>query len=104
MVQIRLLVIQRFEKLNMSSNLPQQPIENNDDFLIGDAVVLDDNGAFKAFDDLCYVLEVYEHMVCVLIRFGTLTISKKLVRNALITELNAKRRLTATELTMGEVS
>jgi hypothetical protein len=88
----------------MKQNLAQQSIENNADFLIGDAVVLDESGAFEPFDDLCYVLEVYEHMVCVLIRFGTLTLSKKLVRNASITELNAKRRLTAAGLAVREVS
>ncbi|MCW8041195.1 hypothetical protein [Acinetobacter entericus] len=91
----------------MSTNLTQQPSNNNDDFLIGDAVVLDEsfrNGAFEPFDELCYVLEVYEHMVCVLIRFGKLTLSKKFVRNASIAELNAKRRLTAVELAVGEVS
>ncbi|QCO22340.1 hypothetical protein C9E88_013020 [Acinetobacter cumulans] len=87
----------------MNSNLTQQPIENNADFMIGDAVVLDESGAFESFDDLCYVIEVYEHMVCVLIRFGTLTLSKKLVRNASVAEVLAKRRLTTAEQALAEV-
>lgn len=91
----------------MKENLPQQNADNKSDFLAGDVVVLDEtfrNGAFESFDELYYVLDVYEHMVCLQIRFGKLTLSKKLVRNASIVELNAKRRLALAEQSLGEVS
>ena len=83
------------------ANLPQQVIEDNIDFLIGDAVVL--NEVIGNFDEIYNVMEVYENTVDVYIGIGILTLNKKLVRSALTIELNAKRRLTLAEQSLAEV-
>ena len=83
------------------ANLPQQVIEDNIDFLIGDAVVL--NEVIGNFDEIYNVVEVYENTVDVYIGIGILTLNKKLVRSALTIELNAKRRLTLAEQALAEV-
>jgi hypothetical protein len=83
------------------ANLPQQVIEDNIDFLIGDAVVL--NEVIGNFDEIYNVVEVYENTVDVYIGIGILTLNKKLVRSALTIELNAKRRLTLAEQSLAEV-
>ncbi|MFN4105672.1 MAG: hypothetical protein ACK4GF_06500 [Acinetobacter johnsonii] len=83
------------------ANLPQQVIEDNIDFLIGDAVVL--NEVIGNFDEIYNVVEVYENTVDVYIGIGILTLNKKLVRSASTIELNAKRRLTKAEQALAEV-
>ena len=83
------------------ANLPQQVIEDNIDFLIGDAVVLDK--ALGNFDGIYEITEVYENNVDVYIGIGTLTLNKRFVRSASTTELNAKRRLTLAEQALVEV-
>jgi len=83
------------------ANLAQQALEDNIDFLIGDAVVL--NEVIGNFDEIYNVVEVYENTVDVYIGIGILTLNKKLVRSASNTELNAKRRLTEAEQALAEV-
>ena len=83
------------------ANLPQQVIEDNIDFLIGDAVVLDK--ALGNFDGIYEITEVYENNVDVYISIGILTLNKRFVRSASTTELNAKRRLTKAEQALAEV-
>ena len=83
------------------ANLPQQVIEDNIDFLIGDAVVLDK--ALGNFDGIYEITEVYESNVDVYIGIGILTLNKRFVRSASTTELNAKRRLTEAEQALAEV-
>ena len=83
------------------ANLPQQVIEDNIDFLIGDAVVLDK--ALGNFDGIYEITEVYENNVDVYIGIGILTLNKRFVRSASTTELNAKRRLTEAEQALAEV-
>ena len=83
------------------ANLPQQVIEDNIDFLIGDAVVLDK--ALVNFDGIYEITEVYENNVDVYIGIGILTLNKRFVRSASTTELNAKRRLTEAEQALAEV-
>ena len=83
------------------ANLPQQVIEDNIDFLIGDAVVLDE--ALGNFDGIYEITEVYENNVDVYIGIGILTLNKKFVRSASTIELNAKRRLTKAEQALAEV-
>ena len=83
------------------ANLPQQVIEDNIDFLIGDAVVLDK--ALGNFDGIYEITEVYENSVDVYIGIGILTLNKRFVRSASTTELNAKRRLTEAEQALAEV-
>lgn len=83
------------------ANLPQQVIEDNIDFLIADAVVLDK--ALGNFDGIYEITEVYESNVDVYIGIGILTLNKRFVRSASTTELNAKRRLTEAEQALAEV-
>lgn len=83
------------------ANLPQQVIEDNIDFLIGDAVVL--NEVIGNFDEIYNVVEVYENTVDVYIGIGILTLNKKFVRCASTIELNAKRRRTLAEQALAEV-
>ena len=83
------------------ANLAQQALEDNIDFLIGDAVVL--NEVIGNFDEIYNVVEVYENTVDVYIGIGILTLNKKLVRSASTIELNAKRRLTKAEQAVAEV-
>lgn len=83
------------------ANLPQQVIEDNIDFLIADAVVLDK--ALGNFDGIYEITEVYESNVDVYIGIGILTLNKRCVRSASTTELNAKRRLTEAEQALAEV-
>lgn len=83
------------------ANLPQQVIEDNIDFLIGDAVVLDK--ALGNFDGIYEITEVYESNVDVYIGIGILTLNKRFVRSTSTTELNAKRRLTEAEQALAEV-
>lgn len=87
----------------MKSNLAQEVIPYNDsDFLIGDAVVIDQ--AMMNFNEIYQITEVYENTVNVYIGIGILTLNKKFVRPASITELNANRRLTEAEQALAEVS
>lgn len=88
-------------KLMNNLNLSQQVIEDNTDFLIGDAVVL--NEVIGNFDEIYNVIEVYEKTVDVYIGIGILTLNKKFVRSASIIELNARRRLTEAEQALAEV-
>ena len=71
------------------------------DFLIGDAVVL--NEVIGNFDEIYNVVEVYENTVDVYIGIGILTLNKKFIRSASTIELNAKRRLTEAEQALAEV-
>jgi hypothetical protein len=84
-----------------NTNLAQQVIEDNMDFLIGDSVVLDE--ALGNFDGIYEITDVYGNNVDVYIGIGTLTLNKKFVRSASTTELNAKRRLTEAEQALAEV-
>jgi|GEM_PF-1329168 len=83
------------------ANLAQQAFEDNTDFLIGDAVVL--NEVIGNFDEIYNVVEVYENTVDVYIGIGISTLNKKFVHSASTIELNAKRRLTKTEQALAEV-
>ena len=83
-----------------SNSMELESTEN--DFLIGDVVVLDQTR--MNFNGIYQITEVYENMVDVYIGIGILTLNKKFVRPASITELNAKRRLTETEQALAEVS
>ncbi|MCU4483536.1 hypothetical protein [Acinetobacter ursingii] len=84
------------------TNLTDQQLEDNREFLIGDAVVL--NHRILNFDEIYNITEVYENTVDVYIGIGILTLSKGLVHHATVAELNAKRRLTYAEMALGEVS
>ena len=84
-----------------NTNLAQQVVEDNMDFLIGDSVVLDE--ALGNFDGIYEITEVYENNVDVYISIGILTLNKKFVRSASTIELNAKRRLTEAEQALAEV-
>ncbi len=84
-----------------NTNLAQQVVEDNMDFLIGDSVVLDE--ALGNFDGIYEITEVYENNVDVYISIGILTLNKRFVRSASTTELNAKRRLTKAEQALAEV-
>ncbi len=84
------------------TNLTDQQLEDNREFLIGDAVVL--NHRILNFDGIYNITEVYENTVDVYIGIGILTLSKRLVHHATVAELNAKRRLTDAEMALGEVS
>ena len=96
-------LIQNYEALNMKSNLAHEAIPYNDsDFLIGDAVVIDQ--AMMNFNEIYQITEVYENTVNVYIGIGILTLNKKFVRPASITELNANCRLTEAEQALAEVS
>lgn len=87
----------------MKSNLAQEAAPYNDsDFLIGDSVVIDQ--AMVNFNEIYQITEVYENTVNVYIGIGILTLHKKLVRSASITELNANRRLSQAEQALAEVS
>jgi FKBP-type peptidyl-prolyl cis-trans isomerase 2 len=83
----------------MSTNLTQQPIENNADFLAGDVVVFVD--ALKP-DDLMAVHKVQGDSV--LLDGNRNFALNHLIRSASVEELNAKRRLTLAEQSLGEVS
>lgn len=85
----------------MQTNLAQQVIEHNEDFLIGDVVVFE--GIPLDFDALYHVTEVYENTVDVFIGMGILTINKRFVRSASTTELMTKRHLTEAEHSIAEV-
>jgi hypothetical protein len=87
--------------MNMRTNVAQQVIENNTDFLIGDAVVL--NEVIGSFDEIYNVMEVYENTVDVYIGIGILTLNKKFVRTATVAEFLAQRRLTKAEQALAEV-
>lgn len=135
MFEIRLLAIQRFEGLNMSTNLTQHPCTNKcsnfkdeqcaqclivqldrrefdlglapddayvkcaEDFLAGDVVVFVD--ALKP-DDLMTVHKVQGSSV--LLDGNRNFALNHLIRLASVAELNAKRRLTLAEQSLGEVS
>ena len=77
-------------------------LESENDFLIGDVVVLDQTR--MNFNGIYQIMEVYENMVAVYIGIGILTLNKKFVRPASIIELNANRRLTEAEQALAEVS
>ena len=83
------------------ANVSQQVFEDNIDFLIGDAVVLDK--ALGNFDGIYEITEVYESNVDVYIGIGILTLNKRFVRSDSTTELNAKRRLTEAEQALAVV-
>ena len=80
--------------------IPLNPTES--DFLVGDAVVI--NLGIETLDDIYNIIEVYENTIDVYIGIGILTLNKKFVRPASITELNIKRRLTEAEQALAEVS
>lgn len=89
----------------MQTNLSEQPIElNSEEFLVGDMVVvneLEDNEIFEVFGfyystpKRLFVKSVYGKQLALPFQF---------FRSASITELEAKRRLTAEELARAEVS
>ena len=83
-----------------SNSMELESTEN--DFLIGDVVVLDQTR--MNFNGIYQIMEVYENMVAVYIGIGILTLNKKFVRPASIIELNANRRLTEAEQALAEVS
>ena len=83
----------------MSTNLTQQSTDDNSDFLAGDVVVFVD--ALKP-DDLMTVHKVQGNSV--LLDGNRNFALNHLIRSASVAELNAKRRLTAVELAVGEVS
>ena len=59
--------------MNMKSNLAQEATPYNDcDFLIGDAVVIDQ--AMMNFNEIYQITEVYENTVNVYIGIGILTL------------------------------
>lgn len=92
---------QMYEVFMNQNNLTEQPSEDNSEFLIGDAVVL--NHGILNFDGIYNIVEVYENRVMVLVGKGTLQLSKKLVLHATVAELNANRRLTNAEQALGEI-
>lgn len=83
----------------MSTNLTQQPTDDNSDFLAGDVVVFVD--ALKP-DDLMTVHNVQGNSV--LLDGNRNFALNHLIRSASVAELNAKRRLTLAEQSLGEVS
>lgn len=91
------------------SNLAQQVIENNADFLIGDTVVLCDHFSGPlAYDALFCIFEYKEdflgaHVSMTDPRGTTWRGGTQHIRPATIAELNAKRRLTAAEQALAEV-
>ncbi|MEN3979052.1 hypothetical protein [Acinetobacter sp. CWB-B33] len=83
----------------MSTNLTQQPTNDNSDFLAGDVVVFVD--VLKP-DDLMTVHKVQGNSV--LLDGNRNFALNHLIRSASVAELNAKRRLTLAEQSLGEVS
>lgn len=83
----------------MSTNLTQQPTDDNSDFLAGDVVVFVD--PLKP-DDLMTVHKAQGNSV--LLDGNRNFALNHLIRSATVVELNAKRRLTVVELAVGEVS
>ena len=83
----------------MSTNLTQQPADDNSDFLAGDVVVFVD--VLKP-DDLMTVHKVQGNSV--LLDGNRNFALNHLIRSASVAELNAKRRLTLAEQSLGEVS
>ncbi|RZG63802.1 hypothetical protein EXE25_18505 [Acinetobacter bouvetii] len=83
----------------MSTNLTQQPIENNADFLAGDVVV------FRQEHKPNYLMTVHRVQSDGVLLDGNRKFAlSHFLRHARIAELNAKRRLTTVELAVGEVS
>lgn len=90
--------------MNMT-NLTDQQLEDNREFLVGDAVVVNHP---NTTDEL---LEIIEHKYTNdLLRARIVSsgacgpIHKSDIRHATVAELNAKRRLTDAEMALGEVS
>ena len=83
----------------MRSNLTQQPIENNADFLAGDVVVFTDP---NKPDHLMTVHKVQGDGV--LLNGNRSFALTHLIRTASVAEVLAKRRFTLTEQALAEVS
>ena len=83
----------------MRSNLTQQPIENNADFLAGDVVVFTDP---NKPDHLMTVHKVQGDGV--LLNGNRSFALTHLIRGASVAEVLAKRRFTQTEHALAEVS
>lgn len=87
------------------TNLTEVQNEDNQEFLVGDVVVLTPDGSKD------YLLEVIEHKyssdlfrVKILSTGSCGPIHKSQIRQATVAELNANRRLTDAEQALGEVS
>lgn len=83
----------------MRSNLTQQPSNDKSDFLAGDVVVFTDQ---NKPDHLMTVHKVQGDGV--LLNGNRSFALSHLIRTASVAELNAKRRLSAAEIVVGEVS
>jgi FKBP-type peptidyl-prolyl cis-trans isomerase 2 len=83
----------------MKLNLPQHHTNDKSDFLVGDVVVFIDD---FMHDELMTVHKVQDDGV--LLDGNRKFALSHLLRHASIVELNAKRRLTLAEQSLGEVS
>lgn len=90
-------------------NVAQQVIEDNTDFLIGDAVVIKNHimGPLQSDSIFCiteYKEDFLDAPVSMIDPHGmTWTSGTKHIRPATVAELNAKRRLTMAEQALAEV-
>ena len=92
-----------------SSNLPQQVIEDNTDFLIGDLVVIRNHIMGPMQSDSIFCITEYKedflgaHVSMIDPHGMTWTSGTKHIRPATVAELNAKRRFTKAEQALAEV-
>ena len=91
------------------ANLPQQVIEDNTDFLIGDLVVIRNHIMGHMQSDSIFCITEYKedflgaHVSMIDPHGMTWTSGTKHIRPVTVAELNAKRRLTKAEQALAEV-
>ena len=86
-------------------NLTEQQNQGNQDFLVGDLVVLNIEGTTDVLLEIVnymYTPDMYRVKVLATGQFGPAFNTD--IRHATTAEINANRRLTATEQAIGEVS
>lgn len=75
------------------TNLTEVQKEDNQEFLVGDAVISLDN-QFPLYDDIHHLIAVYGDQVWIQTNIGMWTINKKFVRHAQFAEIQSSHRLT----------
>lgn len=86
-------------------NLTEQQIDGNEEFLVGDQVVLTPNGTRNVLLEIVdykYTNDLYRVKVLSTGSHGP--IHRSQIRHATIAEINARRRLNSIEQALGEVS
>ena len=84
------------------TNLTDQQLEDNREFLVGDVVVSLDN-QFPLHNSIHHLIVVYENQVWIQTEIGVWTVDKKFVRHAQHAEKQLNRRLTEAEIALTEV-